>query len=129
MNDKINDMIDDDRIIQRPSDMDCLTPYITCVESKNVEQERLKHFKRAFKIIIFTLRGKSLRAAIYGPESWRNKGNNIDDGFILTIERRYPQSRLHWKGTFVRGSQIATLTGFLTNEDPEDIRARQTIVD
>ena len=129
MNDKINDMIDDDRIIQRPSDMDCLTPYITRVESKNVEQERLKHFIRAFKIIIFTLRGKSLRAAIYGPESWRNKGNNIDDGFILTIERRYPQSRLHWKGSFVRGQEIATLTGFLTNEDPEDILRRQTIVD
>ena len=116
-------IIDDSAIIQRPSDVDILNGYIDTAVNHAVDAHMAERLQRDFCSKMRAIARSAPRTASFDLQ---------DDeiaGFLLTLERRYPHSRLHWKGTFTRNSESLTLTGYLDYQAGEEKQINHTIDD
>ena len=123
MNACMDAIIDDSAIIQRPSDVDILNGYIDTAVNHAVDAHMAERLQRDFCSKMRAIARSAPRTASFDLQ---------DDeiaGFLLTLERRYPHSRLHWKGTFTRNSESLTLTGYLDYQAGEEKQINHTIDD
>ena len=114
MNACMDAIIDDNAIIQRPSDFDQLNGYIDTAVNHSIDAHMAECLQRVFCSKMRSIARSGARTASFDLQ---------DDeiaGFLLTLERRYPHSRLHWKGTFIRQSESLTLTGYLDYQAREE---------
>ena len=116
MNACTDEIIDDTAIIQRPSDFDQLNGYIDTAVNHAIDAHMAERLKGVFCSKIRSIARSGARTASF---DFCGAPNDGIAGFTLTIERKYLQSRLYWKGTFTRQSESLILTGYLDYQEHE----------
>ena len=123
MNACMDAIIDDSVILRRPSDFDQLNGYIDTAVNHAIDALIAERLQRIFCSKMRAIARSAPRTATFDLQ------DNEIAGFVLTLERRYLHSRLHWKGTCTRNSESLIVTGYLDYQAREEKQANHTIDD